>query len=641
LKTTERYHRITEYDVYLFREGTHYSLYEKLGAHRIKGEGYDGTHFAVWAPFAKNVSVIGDFNLWRHDANPLTKREDGSGIWEGFISGVGEGSLYKYSIDGVDGRRREKGDPFAFMWEVPPRTASVVWSLDYRWRDKSWIGERRKNSKNGQEIPISIYEVHLGSWRRVPEQGNRALDYTELAKMLPLYVKEMGFTHVEFLPVMEHAFFGSWGYQMMGYFAPSSRYGTPQEFMNLVESFHTEGIGVILDWVPSHFPSDDYSLAQFDGTPLYEYDDPRKRFQRDWNTYVFDYRKNEVRSFLVSSASFWAKVYHVDGLRVDAVASMLYLDYSRPPGEWSPNEFGGKENLEAIRFLKELNSWMRTSHPDVMMIAEESTAWPGVTKPVSEGGLGFGYKWNMGWMHDTLEYFSLDPIYRKYHHDRLIFSIWYAFSENYILPISHDEVVYGKRSLLRKMPGDEWQKFANVRALLGYMYCHPGKKLLFMGNEFAQGEEWNHDRSLDWHLTKERFYSGVMRLVKDLNRTYRRETALHLDTEPTGFEWVDNRDWQQSVIAFLRKGRDGNEGILVVTNLTPVIRTDYRVGVPWGGYWDEILNTDSEVYGGSNAGNYGGVPASNIPFHGRPWSLVLTLPPLSTVLFKPKGKQKM
>lgn len=634
MKSVEPRSLLTDYDVYLFKEGKHYHLYRKLGAHVVDQNAEKGTQFSVWAPSAKSVSVIGNFNMWRQEAHPLIQRKDGSGIWEGFIPSVKEGDLYKYSVEGSDGIRREKGDPFAFMWEVPPRTASVVWNLEHQWKDDRWLKTR---SRVMHESPISIYEVHIGSWRRIPEEGDRPLTYVELAEVLPRYLKNMGFTHVEFLPVMEHAFYGSWGYQMTGYFAPSSRYGTPQDFMRLMEALHRNKIGSILDWVPSHFPYDDYSIAQFDGTPLYEYQDPKKKYQRDWNTYVFDYGRNEVRSFLISSANFWVDVYHADGLRVDAVASMLYLDYSKPPGEWSPNVYGGKENLEAIEFLRQMNDWMRVSHPDVLVVAEESTAWPGVTKQAAEGGLGFSYKWNMGWMHDTLEYFSLDPIYRKYHHDRLIFSIWYAFTERYILPISHDEVVYGKRSLLGKMPGDEWQKFANLRALLGYMYCHPGKKLLFMGNEFAQNGEWNHDRSLDWHLASDPLRSGVTRLLQDLNRIYKEEDALRIDSEPSGFEWVDNRDWQKSVVCFMRKGSKEQEKILVVLNLTPVTRTEYRVGVPSGGFWSEILNTDSEYYGGSNTGNYGGVEADAAGFHGRPWSVLLTLPPLSTILLKPRG----
>jgi 1,4-alpha-glucan branching enzyme len=633
LKSVEPRSLLTDYDVYLFKEGKHYHLYRKLGAHVVDGNAEKGTQFSVWAPSAKSVSVIGDFNLWRGDAHPLIQRKDGSGIWEGFIPGVKEGDLYKYSVEGSDGIQREKGDPFAFLWEVPPRTASVVWSLKHQWKDSQWLKTR---SGLTHESPISIYEVHIGSWRRIPEEGDRPLTYVELVDVLPRYLKDMGFTHVEFLPVMEHAFYGSWGYQMTGYFAPSSRYGTPQDFMRLIEALHRNKIGSIFDWVPSHFPYDDYSIAQFDGTPLYEYQDPKKKYQRDWNTYVFDYGRNEVRSFLISSANFWVDVYHADGLRVDAVASMLYLDYSKPPGEWSPNVYGGKENLEAIEFLRQMNGWMKVSHPDVLVIAEESTAWPGVTKQAAEGGLGFSYKWNMGWMHDTLEYFSLDPIYRKYHHDRLIFSIWYAFTERYILPISHDEVVYGKGSLLGKMPGDEWQKFANLRALLGYMYCHPGKKLLFMGNEFAQNEEWNHDRSLDWHLACDPLRTGMIRLVQDLNRIYKEEGALRIDSEPSGFEWVDNRDWQKSVVCFMRKGSNEQDKILVVLNLTPVTRTEYRVGVPSGGFWSEILNTDSQYYGGSNTGNYGGVEADAVKFHGRQWSIVLTLPPLSTILLKPR-----
>jgi 1,4-alpha-glucan branching enzyme len=626
--------RLTDYDVYLFREGKHFRLYEKLGAHPMEVDGTAGTLFAVWAPNAERVSVIGDFNGWDPETHPLAPRWDGSGIWEGFIPGVGHGSLYKYHIvSRYGGYSVDKGDPLAFFWETPPGTASIVWDLRYDWRDEAWL--RTRHRANARESPMAIYEVHLGSWRRVPEEGHRPLTYREMAEALTQYVKEMGFTHVEFLPVMEHPFYGSWGYQTIGYFAPTSRYGTPQDFMFLVDTLHQQGVGVLLDWVPSHFPGDAHGLAFFDGTHLYEHADPRKGFHPHWNSYIFNYGRLEVRSFLISSALFWLDVYHADGLRVDAVASMLYLDYGRPEGAWVPNEYGGKENLEAIAFLRCLNEEVYRSFPDVQTIAEESTAWPMVSRPTYVGGLGFGLKWNMGWMHDTLTYFSKDPIFRKYHHDQLTFSIWYAFSENFVLPLSHDEVVHGKGSLLAKLPGDDWQKFANLRALLGYMYGHPGKKLLFMGNEFGPWREWNHDESLDWHLLADARHRGLQQWVRDLNALYRREPALHEgDCDPAGFEWVDFHDWEQSVISFLRKALSSDDVVLVVCNFTPVPRFDYRVGVPRPGYWRELLNSDASVYGGAGYGNLGGVEAVPIPFHGRPYSVSLTLPPLGVLFLK-------
>jgi len=629
--------RLTDYDVHLFREGNHFRLYQKLGAHPMEVDGTPGTLFAVWAPNAERVSVVGDFNGWDPEAHPLAPRWDGSGIWEGFIPGVGPGTLYKYHIvSRFGGYRADKGDPLAFLWEMPPRTASVVWDLHYEWHDDAWMRERHR--VNALDAPISIYEVHLGSWRRVPEEGHRFLTYRELARFLPAYVKEMGFTHVEFLPVMEHPFYGSWGYQTVGYFAPTRRYGTPQDFMFLIDTLHQHGIGVILDWVPSHFPGDAHGLVFFDGTHLYEHADPRRGFHPHWNSYIFNYGRYEVRSFLISSALFWLDVYHADGLRVDAVASMLYLDYGRREGEWVPNEYGGKENLEAIAFLRRLNEEAYRSFPDIQTIAEESTAWPMVSRPTYVGGLGFGMKWNMGWMHDTLDYFSKDPIFRKYHHNQLTFSIWYAFSENFVLPLSHDEVVHGKGSLLGKMPGDTWQKFANLRALLGYMYGHPGKKLLFMGGEFGQWREWNHDESLDWHLLAYAPHQGLRQWVRDLNELYRREPALHEgDCDPAGFEWVDFHDWEQSVISFLRKARSCDDVVLVVCNFTPVPRFDYRIGVPRLGFWRELLNSDARAYGGSGHGNLGGVTADPVPFHGRPGSLSLTLPPLSVLFLKPSG----
>jgi len=623
---------LTDYDVYLFRKGEHFRLYRKLGAHLVDG----GAHFAVWAPNASYVSVIGSFNDWDPGANPLRPREDGSGIWEGFVEGVRKGDLYKYRIlSRYGGYAADKADPFAFFNEVPPATASVVWDLDYDWKDGEWMRSRKE--RNSLSSPMSIYEVHLGSWRRVPEEGNRFLTYSELAKLLPEYVEEMGFTHVEFLPVMEHPFYRSWGYQITGYFAPTSRYGTPQQFMELVDALHGRGIGVILDWVPSHFPSDGHGLVFFDGTHLYEHADPRKGIHPEWGSCIFNYGRHEVRAFLISSALFWLDKYHADGLRIDAVASMLYLDYGRREGEWIPNEYGGKENLEAIHFLRRLNEVVYGEYPDVQMIAEESTAWPLVTRPTYLGGLGFGLKWKMGWMHDTLRYFSMDPIYRKYHHDLITFSMWYAYSENFVLPLSHDEVTYGKGSLFGKMPGDVWQKFANLRLLFGYMYGHPGKKLLFMGGEFGQWREWVHDESLEWHALGYEDHRGLQRWVRDLNHLYRKEPSLHeLDFEPEGYEWVDFKDVEQSVISFLRKGRN-SPPILVVCNFTPVPRYGYRIGVPQGGFWREVLNSDAREYGGSGLGNLGGVWADPVPWHGRPYSLPLTLPPLGCLYLKPEG----
>ncbi|MCI0693083.1 1,4-alpha-glucan branching protein GlgB [candidate division KSB1 bacterium] len=625
---------LTDHDIYLFKEGSHGKLYDKLGAHLMSVDGVEGTHFAVWAPNAKNVSVIGDFNEWRPNSHHLKARADGSGIWEEFIPSMSRGAAYKYHIESrYNNYEVDKGDPFAFLWEMPPKTASTVWDLNYEWNDADWMKNRR--TANALNAPFSVYEVHFGSWRRVAEDGNRSLNYREFAPQLAEYVKEMGFTHVEFLPVMEHPFFGSWGYQTVGYFAPSSRYGTPQDFMYLIDHLHQNGIGVILDWVPSHFPSDEHGLIYFDGTHLYEHADPKKGYHPDWNSYIFNYGRNEVRAFLISSALFWLEKYHVDGLRVDAVASMLYLDYSRKEGEWIPNEFGGRENIEAIDFLKKFNEAVYRAHPDVQTIAEESTAWPMVSRPVYVGGLGFGMKWNMGWMHDTLKYFSNDPVHRKYHHNQLTFSIWYAFSENFMLSLSHDEVVHGKGSLLGKMPGDDWQKFANLRALFGYMYGHPGKKLFFMGGELGQWREWNHDSSLDWHLLQFPPHEGVRQWMKDLNYLYRSEPALHeIDFAAEGFEWIDASDWEKSVISFLRKSKKTKDVILVVCNFTPVPRHNYRVGVPRGGFWKEALNSDAKTYGGSGQGNMGGMEAAPVPAHGKYYSLSLTLPPLSVVFFK-------
>ena len=628
----------TDYDIYLFKQGNHFRLYEKLGAHLMTVNNIQGAFFGVWAPNAANVSVIGDFNGWNTETHPLRMREDGSGIWEGFIPHIKQGSLYKYHIvSKYNHYEVDKGDPYAFYWEVSPKTASIVWDLSYEWKDSAWMTNRYKS--NNLQSPFSIYEVHLGSWRRVPEENNRFLTYREMADYLVKYVKDMGFTHVEFMPLMEHPFYGSWGYQTLGYFAPSSRYGTPQDFMYLIDCLHQHGIGVILDWVPSHFPNDEYGLAYFDGTYLYEHAEPKKRFHPEWNSYIFNHGRYEVRAFLISSALFWLEKYHIDGLRVDAVASMLYLDYGRKEGEWVPNEYGGRENLDAICFLQKFNEIVYKNHPDIQTIAEESTAWPMVTRPTYVGGLGFGMKWNMGWMHDTLEYFSKEPIYRKYHHNQLTFSIWYAFSENFLLPLSHDEVVHGKGSLLSKMAGDDWQKFANLRLLFGYMYTHPGKKLLFMGGEFGQWQEWYHEESLHWHLLEYPHHQGIQKWIRDLNHFYRNEPALYeLDFQPEGFEWIDFSNWEESIIIFVRRDKSTKDIILVVCNFTPVPRYNYRVGVPEGGFWKEALNSDAQVYGGSGHGNLGGAEAAPIPWHGKNYSLSLTLPPLGVLIFKKEIK---
>jgi len=624
---------LTEDDLYLFNEGSHFELYEKMGSHPIRHKGADGTYFAVWAPDAEKVAVMGEFNGWDKGSHFLGSRGQ-SGIWEGFIPGIGKGTIYKYHIySRVGGYRVDKADPYAFYDEVPPLTGSVVWDLGYTWNDREWMAGR--GERNRANTPMSIYEVHIGSWKRVPEQDNRPLTYRELAPILGDYVKSMGFTHVEFLPVMEHPFYGSWGYLSLGYFAPTSRYGTPQDFMFLLDCLHQQGIGVILDWVPSHFPKDEHGLGFFDGTHLYEHSDPRQGIHPDWDSLIFNYGRDEIRSFLLSSALFWLEKYHVDGLRVDAVASMLYLDYGRKEGEWIPNPYGGKENLEAISFLRRFNQEVYKKFPDVQTIAEESTSWPMVSRPTYVGGLGFGMKWDMGWMHDTLEYMSRDPIHRKFHHEKLTFRMLYAYHENFVLPLSHDEVVYGKGSLIRKMPGDDWQKFANLRALLGYMFAQCGKKLLFMGGEFGQWNEWYHEASLDWDLLSRPFHEGLRRWVEDLNRTYRGEKAFHeRDFEPGGFQWVDCNDSQQSTISLMRKGNREEDTVLVACNFTPVPRHNYRVGAPKGGFWREILNSDSANYGGSGQGNLGGIEAAPLPFHGQPYSLNLTLPPLGVVYLK-------
>ena len=628
---------LKDQDIYLFKEGNNFRLYEKLGSHRMTVAGQKGIHFAVWAPNAAEVSVTGDFNEWDTVSHPLKVRVDETGIWEGFIPGIGKDVLYKYHIvSRYKGYQADKGDPFAFLWQIAPKTASVVSDLDYDWQDADWMKNRGKN--NSLSSPLAVYEMHPGSWRRVPEENNRSLTYREMAEYLPEYVRDMGFTHVEFTPVMEHPFYGSWGYQTTGYFAPTSRYGTPQDFMFLVDCLHQYGIGVFLDWVPASFPDDLHGLVFFDGTHLYEHADPMKGFHPDWNSYIFNYSRNEVRAFLGSSAVFWLEKYHADGLRIDAVASMLYLDYGREEGKWIPNVYGGKENIEAIAFLRKLNEEIYREFPDVQTIAEESTAWPMVSRPAYMGGLGFGMKWNMGWMHDILSYFSKDPVFRKYRHNQLVFSILYAFTENFMLSLSHDEAVYGKGSLLNKMPGDDWQKFANLRLLLGFMYAHPGKKLLFMGGEFGQRREWAHDESLDWHLLQFPGHHGVQKWLKHLHILYRGEPALYeVDCESAGFEWVDCTDWEKSIISFLRIGKTSQDYILVVCNFTPVIRYNYRVGVPGGGYWKEVLNGDAVEYGGSGQGNLGGIDATSVPCHGREHSLSLSIPPLGILFFKREG----
>lgn len=624
---------LTNEDIYLFNEGSHYHLYQKLGAHPMNVDGVDGTYFAVWAPNAEQVFVIGAFNGWNKGSHPL-RPKGSSGIWEGFIPGMQQWAVYKYHIVSRHNNYRvDKADPVGFHHETSPRTGSIVTTLDYSWGDQEWMANRWQ--RNSREAPMSVYEAHLGSWMRVPEQDNRSLSYRELAPRLADYLSRMGFTHVEFLPVMEHPFYGSWGYQTTGYFAPTSRYGAPQDFMYLVDYLHQHNIGVILDWVPSHFPSDEHSLGFFDGTHLYEHSDPRKGYHPDWNSYIFNYGRHEVRSFLLSSAFYWLDKYHADGLRVDAVASMLYLDYSRQDGQWIPNEYGGRENLEAIGFLRRFNEAVYQSFPDVQTVAEESTAWPMVSRPLYVGGLGFGLKWDMGWMHDTLEFMTRDPIYRKYHHNLLTFRQLYAFSESFMLPLSHDEIVYGKGSLLSKMPGDVWQKFANLRLLLGYMYAQPGKKLLFMGGEIGQWNEWNHESSVEWHLLDYPNHDSLRRWVDELNWLYQREPALHeLDLESSGFEWVDANDAENNVLSFIRKGRSTQDIILVICNFTPMPRHSYRVGVPRGGFWRELLNSDAKEYGGSGQGNLGGVEAVPIPLHGRPRSLTVTVPPLGVVFFK-------
>ena len=624
---------LTDHDLHLFNEGTHYRLYDKLGAHVVTVDGASGTYFAVWAPNARAVFVMGDWNGWDKYRHPLAHR-GASGIWEGFVPGVGDGAVYKYHVESrYHDHRVDKADPFAFYAEVAPHTGSRVWTHRHGWGDGEWLAARRR--RQSLEAPSSVYEVHLGSWRRVPEEGNRHLGYRELAPQLADYVSRMGFTHVELMPIAEHPFYGSWGYQVTGYYAPTSRYGTPDDFAYLVDMLHQAGVGVILDWVPSHFPTDEHGLAYFDGTHLYEHADMRQGFHPDWNSYIFNYGRNEIAAFLLSNALYWLDRFHIDALRVDAVASMLYLDYSRQAGEWIPNRHGGRENLEAIEFLRRFNTEVFASHPDAQTVAEESTAWPMVSRPTYIGGLGFGMKWDMGWMHDTLEYFSRDPIHRKYHHDKLTFRMIYAFSESFVLPLSHDEVVHGKRSLAGKMPGPDEQKLANLRLLLGYMYAQPAKKLLFMGADIGQWREWNHDASLDWHLLQDPRHQGVQRWLADLNRLYRDEPALHeLDCDPGGFEWIDCQDSENSVVMILRKAKGPAPPVVAAFNFTPVSRRGYRVGVPGGGFWWEVLNSDAEDYGGTGEGNFGGQEASDAPAHGRAHSLSLTLPPLSAVFLR-------
>ncbi len=625
--------RITKDDLHWLHEGRHVRLYDKLGAHFTRKQGKRGVAFAVWAPNAAAVSVVGDWNGWEVGRHPLSPRGE-IGVWEGFVAGLSEGARYKYHVRSrFHDYEVYKADPLAFAAEAPPETASVVTGLDYDWGDGEWMASRAGRQRLSE--PVSIYEVHPGSWRRNPDEGHR-LTYRELAHELADYVHEVGFTHVELLPVMEHPFYGSWGYQGTGYFAPTARYGSPRDFMYLVDHLHRRGIGVILDWVPSHFPTDQHGLGYFDGTHLYEHADPRKGFHPDWKSFIFNYGRNEVRSFLLSSARFWLDHYHVDGLRVDAVASMLYLDYSREDGEWIPNEHGGRENLEAVSLLRELNEEIHESFPGALTIAEESTAWPMVSRPTYVGGLGFDMKWDMGWMHDTLRYLSRDPLHRNRHHHELTFRRMYAYSESFVLALSHDEVVHGKGSLLGKMPGDDWQKRANLRLLFAYMTAQPGKKLLFMGGELGQHREWDHDGSLDWHLLERQEHAGIQRLVADLNRLYREEPALHeQDCEEAGFDWIDADDVAHSVLSFLRRGKDEEVPELAcVFNFTPVVREGYRIGLPRGGRWREVLNTDAANYGGSGQGNLGGVDAEEVPCHGRPFSAALTLPPLGAVLLR-------
>jgi 1,4-alpha-glucan branching enzyme len=633
LKNVEVYSRFTDFDIGLFKSGKHFKLYEKLGAHVIEFNGVTGTYFAVWAPNAHYVSVIGNFNGWNRGSHALYVRWDGSGIWEGFIPNIGSGEVYKYFINSTNGEDLEKADPFALRWEVAPKTASIVVDTFYEWKDAAWMKDRYRH--NGLNNPWSVYEMHMGSWARSPESPDEFLTYDQLAGKLVPYIKEMGFTHVEFMPIMEHPYYPSWGYQITGFYAASSRYGSPQQLMYLVEELHKAGIGVILDWVPSHFPGDAHGLYKFDGSHLYEHEDLRKGFHPDWKSYIFNYGRNEVRAFLISNALFWLDRYHVDGLRVDAVASMLYLDYSRNHGEWEPNIYGGNENLEAISFFKEFNEAVYLNFPDVQTIAEESTSFTGVSRPVYTGGLGFGMKWMMGWMHDSIKYFSNDPIHRKYHHNQITFSLIYAFTENFMLPYSHDEVVYGKGSMLGKMPGDEWQKFANLRLLYSYMFTHPGSKLLFMGAEFGQGKEWNFQQSLDWHLLEYPNHQGIKEVIKALNQLYKDEPALYEKSfEWNGFEWVDGGNANDSILIYNRKGNDIANELVIVLNMTPVTRTDFRVGVHSKGKWVEIFNSDAKKFWGSGFENPQPVKTETVTWHGREHSIKISVPPLAASIFK-------
>ncbi len=633
LNSVEVYSLFSDFDIGLFKGGKHYKLYELLGSHTLEHKGVIGTYFAVWAPNAQVVYVMGNFNGWNKYSHQLFVRWDGSGIWEGFIPNVGNGETYKYLIRSFYGEELEKGDPFALRWEEPPRTASIVTHTYFDWNDQDWMKNRIQH--NALTKPYSVYEVHFGSWARSPESPDQFLGYRQMADVMVKYVKDMGFTHVEFMPLAEHPYYPSWGYQITGYFAASTRYGSPQDLMFLIAEFHAAGIGVIMDWVPSHFPGDAHGLFRFDGTSLYEHENPEKGFHPDWKSYIFNYGRNEVKSFLISNALFWLDRYHIDGLRVDAVASMLYLDYSRNAGEWEPNIYGGNENLEAIQFLKEFNEAVYSHYPDVQTIAEESTSFSGVSKPTFMGGLGFGMKWMMGWMHDTIKYFQEDPINRKYHHQQITFSLLYAFTENFMLPLSHDEIVYGKHSMINKMPGDEWQRFANLRALYSYMFTHPGTKLLFMGDEFAQSEEWSFGQSLDWHLLEHRPHKGMQDLIKALNHLYKTEPALYEKAfTGEGFEWIDEGNATDSVLIYARKGNIPENELVVVLNLTPVIRAGFRVGVPTAGTWKEIFNSDDLHFWGSGTTNPQALETENISWNYRNQSVALNLPPLAVVVLK-------
>ncbi len=629
--------RFSEVDIALFRGGKHFRLYNHFGAHAEKINDVDGTYFAVWAPNAKSVSVVGNFNHWNDAEHQLFVRWDSSGVWEGFLPHVSKGEVYKYAIVTSAGEKLEKSDPFGFFWEHRPNTGTITWDNEYAWNDHKWMGHREAH--NALSAPYSVYEVHLASWRRSPDDPEQFLSYRDIASSLTKYVVEMGFTHVEFMPVMEHPFDGSWGYQVTGYFAPSARFGSPQDFMFLIDELHNAGIGVILDWVPAHFPGDAHALYKFDGTHLYEHEDPKKGYHPDWKSYIFNLGRNEVRSFMFSSAIYWLDLFHADGLRVDAVASMLYLDYSRNAGEWIPNEFGGRENLESVSFFKELNEEVYVAFPGTQTIAEESTSWPGVSRPTYAGGLGFGMKWMMGWMNDALRYFERDPYYRQYHQNEITFSLMYAFTENFMLPLSHDEVVHGKKSLIYKMPGDEWQRFANLRLLYLWMFTHPGTKLIFMGCEFAQTSEWQHEKSLDWHLLDFAPHQGIQQFYKALNKFYKANPALYEKSfDGTGFEWIDNTDHVGSIMIFVRRGNQENENVVVVMNMTPMVRTDYRIGLPSSGEWEEVLNSDENIYGGSGCRN-SHFRSEEIPWQHRMHSACVSLPPLGGIILKKKSRR--